>query len=200
MLKQLFLLITLALFTSTAFSETEKAIFAGGCFWCMEAPFDALDGVISTTSGYTGGDQENPSYEDVSSGLTGHVESVQVVYDPEKISYEELLDIFWVNIDPLNENGQFCDNGNQYLSAIFYLNPEQKTAAEKSLKMLQESKVLEGDIVTTIRPSKTFYPAENYHQDYYQKNPYRYKTYRFICGRDQRLKQLWRTYLKERNH
>lgn len=200
MLKQLFILITLALFTSTAFSETEKAIFAGGCFWCMEAPFDALDGVISTTSGYTGGDQENPSYEDVSSGLSGHVESVLVVYDPERISYEELLDIFWVNVDPLNDSGQFCDNGNQYLSAIFYLNPEQKTAAEKSLKMLQESKVLEGDIVTTIRPSKTFYPAENYHQDYYQKNPYRYKTYRFICGRDQRLKQLWRTYLKERNH
>jgi peptide-methionine (S)-S-oxide reductase len=178
----------------------DKAVFAGGCFWCMEAPFDKLDGVISTTSGYTGGHKENPSYEDVSSGHSGHVESVQITYDPNKISYEELLSVFWVNVDPLNNSGQFCDNGDQYLSAIFYLNQQQKTAAEKSLKTLQGSNLLGGNIVTTIRPSDVFYPAEDYHQNYYQKNPYRYKSYRFICGRDQRLKQLWRKYLKQKNN
>lgn len=201
MLKNILLLITASLFLNTAFAATdtatEKAIFSGGCFWCMEAPFDKLDGVLSTTSGYTGGHQENPTYKDVTSGKSGHVESVQIVYNPGKISYEELLEVFWVNVDPLNARGQFCDNGSQYLSAIFYLNEEQKKAAEKSLEVLKAKKILDGKIVTTLRPTTIFYPAENYHQDYYKKNPYRYKSYRFICGRDLRLKQLWRTYLKQ---
>jgi peptide-methionine (S)-S-oxide reductase len=199
MIKQyLFIVLTIALANPTlAAINTEKAIFAGGCFWCMEPPFDKLEGVISTTSGYTGGHQKSPSYEDVSGGRSGHVESVQIVYDPKKISYEKLLEVFWINIDPLNDKGQFCDNGSQYLSAIFYLNEAQKAAAEKSLEKLDDSNVLKGKIVTTIRPAAIFYPAEHYHQDYYQKNPYRYKTYRYICGRDQRLKQLWRSYLKQ---
>ena len=197
MLRAYVLLLLGTFFINSAYAATEKAIFAGGCFWCMEAPFDELEGVISTTSGYTGGHKKNPRYEDVTSGKSGHVEVVQIVYDPEKISYDDLLDVFWVNIDPLNNRGQFCDKGNQYLSAIFYLNDQQKIAAEKSLETLKSKNILEGEIVTTIRPTDIFYPAEDYHQDYYQKNPYRYKSYRFICGRDQRLKQLWRAYLKQ---
>jgi len=195
-IKVLLIILTL-LIASHVTANTEKAIFAGGCFWCMEPPFDKLDGVISTTSGYTGGHQKNPTYYDVSSGRSGHVEVVEIVYDPTKVNYEKLLDVFWVNIDPLNNRGQFCDNGSQYLSAIFYLNEKQKKAAEESLEVLKQSDKLKGKIVTTIRPAEKFYPAEEYHQDYYIKNSLSYKYYRYRCGRDSRLKQLWQDTPKE---
>jgi peptide-methionine (S)-S-oxide reductase len=169
----------------------EKATFAGGCFWCMEAPFDKIEGVKSVTAGYTGGRKKNPTYEEVSSGTTGHAESVQIVYDPLKISYQKLLDVFWHNIDPLAKDRQFCDAGNQYRSAIFYHNEEQKRIAEQSKKALEESKKLGGPIYTEIVATTEFYPAEDYHQHYYKKNPIRYNYYRFSCGRDERLKELW---------
>ena len=168
-----------------------KATFAGGCFWCMEPPFDKLDGVISTTSGYTGGQTKNPSYEEVSSGVTGHAESVEIVFDPAKISYTQLLDVFWHNIDPLTLNAQFCDHGSQYRTAIFYHSEEQKRLAEASKKALEQSGRFTQPIVTEIVPAGEFYKAEEYHQDYYQKNPIRYKFYRYNCGRDQRLAELW---------
>lgn len=167
------------------------ATFAGGCFWCMEPPFDKLDGVASTTSGYTGGQTRNPSYEQVSAGRTGHAESVQILYDPKKISYEKLLNVFWHNVDPVTADGQFCDHGNQYRTAIFYHGEEQKKLAEQSKQALEKSGKLKKPIVTEIVPAGEFYPAEDYHQDYYQKNPLRYKYYRFSCGRDQRLEELW---------
>ena len=170
---------------------TAKATFAGGCFWCMEGPFDKLPGVISTTSGYTGGKTKNPTYEQVSSGTTGHAESVQVEYDPTKVSYEKLLDVFWHNIDPTQRDGQFCDHGSQYRTAIFYHNDEQRKLAESSKAALQKSKPFKGDIVTEIVPAQQFYPAEEYHQDFYKKNPVRYKIYRTGCGRDARLQALW---------
>ena len=169
----------------------QTATFAGGCFWCMEGPFDRLDGVISTTSGYTGGHKDNPTYKEVSSGGTGHAEAVQIVYDPAKISYGELLNVFWHNIDPTNANGQFCDRGNQYRSEIFYANAEQEKLARQSLAALNETKPFDAPVVTTVSPAGTFYPAEDYHQDYYQKNPVRYKFYRYGCGRDKRLEELW---------
>ena len=168
-----------------------KAIFAGGCFWCMEPPFDKLDGVISTTSGYTGGSLKNPSYEQVSSGRTGHAEAVQIVYDPKKVTYEKLLDVFWHNIDPTVKDQQFCDVGNQYRSGIFYLNEEQTRLAEASKAQLDKSKPFKAAIVTEITAAGEFYPAEEYHQDFYLKNPLRYKFYRSGCGRDARLKDLW---------
>ncbi|MGR8933607.1 MAG: peptide-methionine (S)-S-oxide reductase MsrA [Gammaproteobacteria bacterium] len=168
-----------------------KATFAGGCFWCMEPPFDALPGVVSTTSGYTGGWKPNPGYEEVSAGATGHAEAVQVVYDPEKIGYPELLQVFWHNIDPTVKDRQFCDVGNQYRSAIFYHTETQKIQAEASKAALQQDKPFSEPIVTEIVAAGDFYPAEAYHQDYYRKNPIRYKFYRYHCGRDQRLKQLW---------
>ena len=191
MFKKILLLITAALFINMASATTEKAIFGGGCFWCMEPPFDKQDGIISTISGYTGGHLKNPSYRDVSRGQSGHVEVVEVIYDPHIISYEKLLEIYWVNVDPLNDAGQFCDRGSQYLSTIFYLNEDQRLAAEKSLVVLKESNVLKGQIVTTIRPAERFYPAEEYHQDYYQKNSLSYRYYRYRCGRDERLMELW---------
>jgi peptide-methionine (S)-S-oxide reductase len=166
-----------------------KATFAGGCFWCMEPPFDKLEGVISTTSGYTGGQKENPTYEEVSAGGTGHAESVQVVYDPTKVSYEDLLNVFWKNIDPTVKDQQFCDHGNQYRTAIFYYSDEQKQLAEASKEKVAERF---DNVYTEIVPASTFYPAEEYHQDYYQKNPLRYKFYRTTCGRDSRLEKLWR--------
>ena len=169
----------------------EVAIFAGGCFWCMEPPFDGLDGVVSTTSGYTGGHKDNPTYHQVSAGGTGHAESVQVVFDPERVSYKKLLDVYWHNIDPTTPNRQFCDAGNQYRSAIFYMNDEQKRLAEESLAELKKNKPFKGQIVTEITAATKFYPAEDYHQDYYQKNPVRYKFYRYGCGRDARLEELW---------
>jgi peptide-methionine (S)-S-oxide reductase len=172
-------------------SEQASAIFAGGCFWCMEPPYDELDGVISTTSGYIGGSVPNPTYEQVSSGGTGHAEALRVVYDPAKVSYEQLLDVFWVNVDPTQADGQFCDHGDQYRTAIFYANDEQKQVAEQSLAELEKSKPFEGEIVTEITPATVFYPAEDYHQDYYQKNPLRYKYYYWACGRAQRLTEVW---------
>jgi peptide-methionine (S)-S-oxide reductase len=176
---------------TAAENQTETATFAGGCFWCMEPPFDKLDGVISTTSGYTGGHQENPSYKQVSAGVTGHTEAIQIAFDPAKISYEELLAVFWKNIDPTTADRQFCDTGSQYRSGIFYHNDQQKKAAEQSLRTLQQTKPFAEPIVTEVSPAGAFYPAEKYHQDYYQKNPLRYKYYRFACGRDKRLETLW---------
>ena len=166
-----------------------KATFAGGCFWCMEPPYDELEGVISTISGYTGGTKTNPTYEQVSAGTTGHTEAVEITYDPKKISYEKLLDVFWRNIDPLTANAQFCDSGSQYRSAIFYHDQNQKTLAESSKKRLQSR--FKQPIVTEISRASEFYPAEDYHQDYYKKNPIRYKIYRYGCGRDKRLQELW---------
>ena len=168
---------------------TAKATFAGGCFWCMEPPYDELEGVISTISGYIGGTKKNPTYEEVSAGTTGHAEVVQVTYDPAKISYEKLLDVFWRNIDPLTANAQFCDHGSQYRSAIFYHNEAQKNLAGASKKRLQSR--FKEPMVTEIVRATEFYPAEDYHQDYYKKNPIRYKIYRYGCGRDERLQTLW---------
>jgi peptide-methionine (S)-S-oxide reductase len=167
------------------------ATFAGGCFWCMEGPFDEIDGVISTTSGYTGGSSPNPSYEQVSAGGTGHAEAVQIVFDPARVDYAQLLEVFWRNIDPTVTDRQFCDHGPQYRAAIFVHDSAQRTEAEASLAALKASKPFREDIVTTIEPAATFYPAEEYHQDYYLKNPLRYKFYRYNCGRDQRLHDLW---------
>lgn len=167
------------------------AIFAGGCFWCEETAFEGVPGVVAVISGYTGGHVANPTYEQVGSGETGHAESVQVIYDPEKISYEKLLEIFWHNVDPLQANGQFCDHGNQYRSAIFYQGAAQQKAAEASKAKLAEEERFQGKIVTQIVPATPFYRAEEYHQDFYKKDPVQYYSYRAGCGRDARLKALW---------
>ncbi len=167
------------------------ATFAGGCFWCMEQPFDKQDGVIATTSGYAGGTKAKPTYEEVSSGSTGHTEVVQVLYDPKKVSYEKLLDIFWHNIDPTVKDRQFCDVGSQYRTAIFVHTDDQRRAAEASKAALDKAKAVKEPIVTPIVAATEFWPAEEYHQDYYRKNPVRYTYYRTGCGRDARLKQLW---------
>lgn len=177
--------------TSPSVGNLARATFAGGCFWCMEPPFDALDGVISTTSGYTGGQKQNPTYKEVSAGVTGHTEAVQVIYDPRKISYAQLLEVFWRNIDPTTADRQFCDSGSQYRTGIFYHDEEQKRLAEESKRTLEKSGRLGQPIVTEITAAPEFYPAEEYHQDYYKKNPVRYKFYRYNCGRDQRLEELW---------
>jgi len=195
----LLLLLLIFFFTGSPRSEApartgntiETAIFAGGCFWCMEPPFEKLDGVIRVTAGYTGGKTANPSYEEVSAGNTGHAESVRIEYDPSKISYSQLLQVFWHNIDPTVLNRQFCDLGTQYRSAIFYQNEVQKRLALESKQALEKTKHFPGPIVTEITPASRFYPAEEYHQDYYRKNPIRYKYYRFSCGRDNRLRELW---------
>ncbi|MEO7013348.1 MAG: peptide-methionine (S)-S-oxide reductase MsrA [Dokdonella sp.] len=176
---------------SAAKETTDVAIFAGGCFWCMEPPFDKLAGVISTTSGYTGGTQANPTYEQVSAGGTGHAESIKVVFDPAKVSYKQLLDVYWHNVDPFAINQQFCDHGDQYRTAIFTTGPEQMRLAEESKRELEASGRFDKPVVTQIVTASTFYPAEDYHQDYYQKNPVRYKFYRYNCGRDARLEQIW---------
>jgi peptide-methionine (S)-S-oxide reductase len=167
------------------------ATFAGGCFWCMEAPFDNVPGVTATISGYTGGRKVNPTYEEVSSGATGHAEAVQVVYDPKKVTYEKLLEVYWVNVDPTVMNRQFCDTGTQYRTAIFYHDDAQRKAAEASKAAIEKSKPFKEPVVTPIEMAGAFYPAEDYHQDYYKKNPVRYNLYRSGCGRDARLKQLW---------
>ena len=172
-------------------SQLATATFAGGCFWCMESPFDKLDGVVSVTVGYTGGTKQNPTYEQVSAGSTGHAEAVQLQYDPGKIGYAKLLDTFWHNVDPLTPNAQFCDHGNQYRSAIFFHDEEQKRLAEVSKAELGKSGRFQQPIVTEIVPASTFWPAEDYHQHYYLKNPLRYKFYRTACGRDRRLEELW---------
>jgi len=185
------LLLVISLGSLADDGKTEIATFAGGCFWCMEPPFDKVEGVISTTSGYTGGNKVNPTYKQVSAGSTGHAEAIRIEYDPAKVSYEDLLEVFWKNIDPTTLNSQFCDHGSQYRSAIFYHNDAQKSAAEKSLDKLNQTKPFDDPVVTEITEAGTFYPAEEYHQDYYQKNPLRYKYYRFACGRDKRLETLW---------
>jgi len=167
------------------------ATFAGGCFWCMEPPFDAVPGVTATISGYTGGRTVDPSYEQVSSGSTGHAESVDVIYDPKKVTYEQLLDVFWHNIDPTVKDQQFCDHGSQYRTAIFFHDDAQRRAAEASKAALEKSKPFKEPIVTQIVMANAFYSAEEYHQDYYKKNPVRYKIYRTGCGRDARLRELW---------
>ncbi len=172
-----------------AASATATAVFAGGCFWCMEAPFDALDGVVSTTSGYTGGRVPNPTYEEVSAGNTGHLEAVEVVYDPARIGFEQLLSVFWRNVDPLDDGGQFCDRGSPYASAIFVSDTEQRRLAEASAEEIRER--LGQPLATPIRDAAPFYAAEDYHQDYYRKNPLRYRYYRSGCGRDARLEELW---------
>src|SRR3990172_11102868 len=172
-------------------TKTEKATFAGGCFWCMEPPFEKLDGVTEVISGYTGGKKVNPTYEEVSYGGTGHLESVQIIYDPSKITYSELLDVFWKQIDPTDPNGQFVDRGSQYRSAIFYHNDEQKGFAEKSKEELDKSGKFRKPVVTEIILASAFYKAEEYHQDYYKKNPVRYKFYRYNSGRDKYLEQVW---------
>ena len=182
------------LFSSTATAiaaPVAKATFAGGCFWCMEPPYEKLPGVISVISGYTGGQKINPTYEEVSAGGTGHAEAVQVTYDPAKISYQKLLDVFWHNIDPTVTDQQFCDVGSQYRSEIFYHDAEQARLAKASRAKLEKEKPFREPIVTGITAATTFYPAEEYHQDYYKKNPLRYKYYRTGCGRDRRLKALW---------
>ena len=170
---------------------TVKATFAGGCFWCMEPPYDKLPGVVSTTSGYMGGKTKNPTYESISTGTTGHAEVVQVEYDPTKVTYEKLLEVFWRNVDPTQRDGQFCDRGSHYRTAIYYHGEEQKKLAEASKAALEKSKPFKGDIVTEITAAPDFYRAEEYHQDFYKKNPTRYKVYRSGCGRDARLQALW---------
>ncbi len=170
---------------------TAVATFAGGCFWCMEGPFEQLEGVRSVTSGYTGGMEKNPTYEQVSSGRTGHAEAVQIVYDPSKISYQTLLDVFWRQIDPTTPNAQFADHGTQYRTAVFYHTDEQQRLAAASKERLAASGTFEKPIVTEIVPASEFYPAEDYHQDYYKKNPLRYTLYRVGSGRDRYLKETW---------
>jgi len=180
---------------STRATETRpglaRATFAGGCFWCMEPPYGKIPGVVAVTSGYAGGHVKNPSYELVSMGVTGHAESVQVEYDPARVSYEQLVELYWRNIDPTERNAQFCDHGSPYRTAIFTHDAAQAKAAQDSLAALQKTKPFKEPIVTQIVPAGPFYPAEEYHQDYYKKNPIRYQYYRSSCGRDARLKQLW---------
>jgi peptide-methionine (S)-S-oxide reductase len=184
-----FILVSIAMVTAA--TNLGKATFAGGCFWCMEHPFDELPGVVSVTSGYTGGHKKNPTYEEVSAGGTGHAESVQIVYDPAKVAYEKLLSVFWHNIDPTTKDRQFCDAGHQYRSVIFYHTEEQHQLALQSKSHLEKIKTFREPVVTEIVQAAEFYPAEEYHQHYYKKNPIRYKFYRFNCGRDKRLKELW---------
>ncbi len=166
-----------------------QAVFAGGCFWCMEKPFERIDGVISVESGYTGGIEKKPAYKSVARGETGHFEAIRVVFSPEKVTYAELLNIFWTNIDPTQSNGQFCDKGDQYRSAIFVANADEQKAARASKSSIADR--LGRSVVTPILPASTFWLAEEYHQDFYKKNPTRYKSYRAGCGRDHRLQQLW---------
>ncbi len=193
-MKKLALLASLIALLALAPAQAQTravAIFAGGCFWCMEPPFDKLDGVLATTSGYIGGTKADPTYEQVTSGRTGHYEALQVEYDPARVSYQQLLDVFWRNIDPLDAAGQFCDKGPQYRSGIFALDDSQRAMAEASRAALEKSGKLPGRIVTEILPAAKFYPAEAYHQDYYRKNSASYTYYRWSCGRDRRLEKLW---------
>ena len=168
-----------------------KATFAGGCFWCMEGPFDEIPGVVATTSGYAGGHTDHPTYEEVSAGGTGHAEAVQVLYDPRKVTYQQLLQVFWHNVDPTVVDRQFCDIGDQYQPILFYADETQKRLAEESKREIERTKTFTEAIVTPIRPLTQFWPAEEYHQDFYKKDPLRYKFYRAGCGRDRRLAQLW---------
>lgn len=174
---------------SAAEDDLAVATFAGGCFWCVEADFDKVEGVVETISGYTGGKEEDPTYKEVSSGATGHTEAVRIKYDPDQVSYEELLEVFWINHDPTTLDRQFCDQGSQYRPGIFYHNAEQKRLAEQSKKHVKMAESFE--VLTPVQEATAFYPAEDYHQNYYKKNPIRYKVYRYGCGRDARLRELW---------
>ena len=189
------LLIAPASFANEAITEgpagTEMAVFAGGCFWCTESDFDKMPGVVETISGYTGGEASTADYQQVSAGGTGHIESVAVFFDPSKTSYATLVEAFWKTIDPITPNAQFCDHGSQYSSALYYANDKQKALREASREALARSGRFEQPIATLILPRQPFYPAEEYHQDYYQKNPLRYNFYRTTCGRDARLEELW---------
>ncbi len=185
--------VTILLQGGYAEMKTEKATFAGGCFWCMELPFEKIDGVIEVISGYTGGHTEDPTYEEVSSGKTGHLEAIQITYDPSKVRYAELLAVFWKQIDPTDKAGQFVDRGSQYRTAIFYHTEEQRTIAEQSKRELEQSGRYRKPIVTGILKAAPFYPAEEYHQNYYKKNPMRYKFYRLNSGRDQFREKIWGT-------
>ena len=177
--------------TGNAAASTAKAVFAGGCFWCVESDFDKLPGVISTTSGYTGGKTAKPTYQEVSGNFTGHAEAVEIAFDPAKVSYSQLVEHFWRTIDPTTKDQQFCDRGSPYRTAIFAQDAQQLKIAQESRSRLEKSKPFKEPIVTEVVQASTFYPAEDYHQDYYLKNPVRYKYYRSSCGRDSRLKQLW---------
>jgi len=194
-MKILLILLTLLSFQVIAKDQADgryqTATFAGGCFWCMEPPFDKIDGVISTTSGYTAGSKKSPTYKEVSAGITGHTEAIAIVFDPKKVSYQELIDVFWKNIDPYAVDRQFCDAGTQYRSGIYFHDAEQEKLARASLENLKKIKTIDKPIATEIEAASTFYPAEDYHQDYYMKNPIRYKYYRYSCGRDQRLEEIW---------
>jgi peptide-methionine (S)-S-oxide reductase len=167
------------------------AVFAGGCFWCVEADFDKVDGVVSTISGYTGGTVVNPTYKQVSHEKTGHYEAVKVTYDPDKVSYDSLVDYYFHHIDPTDAKGQFCDKGDSYRSAVFVSNADQREVAEAEVDMINASGVLGAPVVTQILDANTFWPAEDYHQDYYKKNPLKYRYYRTACGRDARVKKVW---------
>ena len=184
------LALVLAALTGATGQERAVATFAGGCFWCVEADFDKVPGVLGTTSGYIGGKVQNPTYQQVSGGSTGHTEAVEIVYDPSKVTFQKLLDVFWRNHDPLAKNRQFCDSGEQYRAGIFYHDEEQRKLAEETKKAVQ-AKFAPRQVYTEIAKATAFYQAEDYHQNYYEKNPIRYKLYRYNCGRDQRLEQLW---------
>jgi peptide-methionine (S)-S-oxide reductase len=180
----------LAIISGAAFAaEPEKAVFAGGCFWCMEEAFEKVDGVTGVVSGYAGGEVDNPTYQQVSSGGTGHYEVVEVEYDPDRVTYEQLLETFWRNVDPFDARGQFCDKGSQYLSAIFYADEEERQLAESTKEEVAAR--FDMPVVTEILPADTFYLAEDYHQDFYKTNSARYNYYKFGCGRDQRLEEIW---------
>ncbi|NQT58298.1 MAG: peptide-methionine (S)-S-oxide reductase MsrA [Bacteroidetes bacterium] len=196
----IFFFLLLVPMSTIAQKNYAKATFAGGCFWCMESPFEKLEGVIDVVSGYTGGHKENPKYKEVSAGGTGHGEAVQILYDPSKITYSELLDVFWRQVDPTDPGGQFVDRGDQYGTAIFYHNEEQRALAEKSKEALEKSGIYEKPILTKIRKASKFYKAEDYHQDYHKKNPLRYKLYRFHSGRDKYLKKVWKDKMKNESH
>lgn len=185
------ILATVPLVETSGTSPSAKAYFAGGCFWCMEEAFEKVEGVVSVVSGYMGGTMVNPTYEEVSAGRTGHAESVEVTYDPTRVMYQKLLDAFWHNVDPLTPNAQFCDHGTQYRSAIFYSTEDEKRLAEESKTALEQAKKFPVPIATQLTSASTFYPAEDYHQDYYKKNPLRYKYYKYGCGRANRLEALW---------
>ena len=171
--------------------NAQTAIFAGGCFWCVEKDFDHVPGVLRTTSGYTGGDTKAPTYQQVSRGGTGHIEAVEIAFDPAKITYAELLEVFWRSVDPTDDGGQFCDRGHSYKTTVFTNSPEQQRVAQASKQALEKSGVLGAPVVTPITAAGPFYPAEGYHQNYYEKNPGRYTFYRFSCGRDRRVESLW---------